>query len=123
MGQGKSGAEGFKNTQGGRTNKIKISDEQFGKKVGKHAKDYGLDPGDPASRDFIKNKINDIYNNPAEIREGTFRGQGDANSRGNVKFYIQGNDVVVTDMNDNFVTILKDGINNPSVMSGTKIWP
>ena len=93
-----------------------------------HTKDYGLYPSDPASRNWIINKINDIFNSPTEIREGTFSGQGNilpngSNARGNVKFYIQGNDVVITDMNDNFVTIMKDGINNPSVIEGVKIWP
>ncbi|MCL2772351.1 MAG: hypothetical protein FWD71_03285 [Oscillospiraceae bacterium] len=108
-------------------NPIKISDKQLGKKVGKHATDYGLNPTDPASRNWIKNKINDIFNSPDEIREGTFSGQGNiltsgSNARGDVKFYIQGNDVVITDMNNNFATILKDRINNQSAMNGTKIW-
>ena len=108
--------------------KLKISDSQFGKKVGKHAEDFGLDPSNQASRDFVKNRVNEIFEKPTEIRKGFFRGQGEilpsgANASGVVKFYIQGADVVIIDMNNNFITIMKDGINNPSVIRATKIWP
>jgi hypothetical protein len=107
---------------------LKISDKQFGKKAGKHTQDFGLDAGSSENRDLIRNKVNEIHKKPTEIREGVFRGQGDmlpngGNATGKVKFYIQGNDVVVTDMNDNFITIMKDGINNPKVKTSTKVWP
>lgn len=107
---------------------LKISDEQFGKKVGKHAEDFGFDVSNHQDRNFIWNRTNDIYCNPTEIRKGVFRGQGEvlpngANATGKVKFYIQGNDVVMTDMNGNFITIMKDGINNIYVKKATKIWP
>ena len=115
-------------TAEGAGEKLKISDSQFGKKVGKHAEDFGLDPRNQASRDFVKNRVNEIFEKPTEIRKGFFRGQGEilpsgANASGVVKFYIQGADVVITDMNNNFITIMKDGINNPSVIRATKIWP
>jgi len=46
-----------------------------------------------------------------------------SNAPGQAQFYIQGNDVVVTDISGNFVTLLKDGINNLRVNSATRIWP
>ena len=60
--------------------------------------------------------ILDTYLNATEFRDGTFSGQGPvtesgANARGPVWFYAKGRDVVVTDKSDNFVTILKDGVN------------
>lgn len=44
-----------------------------------------------------------------------------SNAPGLAKFFIKGNDVVVTDMNGNFVTILKDGVKNPRVIKATAI--
>ena len=44
-----------------------------------------------------------------EIAEGDWRGQ-----EGVVNFYIKGNDVVVVS-NGEFVTIMKDGVNNARV--------
>ena len=107
---------------------LKMSEKQFGKKVGKHAEDFGLDPSSSESRDFVRNKANEIFEKPTEIREGIFRGQGTllpngSNAAGKVRFYIQGRDVVMTDMNNNFITIMKDGINNIYVNKAIKIWP
>ena len=91
---------------------IKISDSQFGKKVGKHAEDFGLNPSNPESRYLIRNRINEIFIHKTEIRQGLWRGQGKtlpngANASGQVYFYIQDKDVVVTDLNGNFITIIK----------------
>jgi hypothetical protein len=101
---------------------MKIDDNQFGRKVGKHAEDYGLDPKNPENRQWVKNHIEDIRSNPDEIRSGTWSGLGDgppnARGRGPAVFFRQGNDVVVTDIKGNFVTILKDGINNISFQLG-----
>jgi len=121
-------AKGAEDAAEGAGKTLKISDEQFGKKVGKHAEDFGLDVSNPKDRNFVWNRTNDIYYNPTEIRKGVFRGQGEvlpngANATGKVKFYIQGNDVVMTDMNGKFITIMKDGINNIYVKKATKIWP
>ena len=107
---------------------LKMSDKQFGKKVGKHAEDFGLDPSSSESRDFVRNTANEIFRKPTEIREGVFRGQGvvlpnGANATGKVRFYIQGNDVVITDMSNNFITIMKDGINNLYIKKAMRIWP
>lgn len=62
------------------------------------------------------------------MREGEWLGLGEklpngANASGQARFCIYGDDVAVTDLNGNFVTILKDGINNLRVQSATCIWP
>ncbi|MGF7089391.1 hypothetical protein JOD24_003274 [Kroppenstedtia sanguinis] len=93
---------------------LKINGKQFGKKSGKHAQDYGLDPKVPENRQWIKNHIKNIHKSPNEVRQGSWRGIGkklpDGNrGSGDALFYRKGNDVVVTDMQGNFITPLKDG--------------
>ena len=117
----------FPGTQGGRT--LIIDDSQFGKKVRKHAVDYGLDPNILENRSLMRNKIEEIFYRPAEVRQGVWRGQGErlsngTNAEGKVRFYIRDNDVVVTTTGNRFITILKDGlINNPRVQNAEVISP
>lgn len=84
-------------------------DKQFGKKVGKHTKEYGLDPGKASDRARMGKIIDDIISNHDEIVKGPWRGQ-----EGDVDFYIKGADVVVVNKNK-FVTILKGGVENARV--------
>jgi Colicin D len=86
-----------------------ISEKQLGRKIGKHAADFGLDPANPAHRAQLRSLIDEIRTSPDRVVEGTFRGQGA------VKFLIKGEDVVVTTPAEDFVTILKGGIHNPAV--------
>lgn len=99
---------------------FEIDSRQLGKKLGKHTGDFGLDPSDAAHRSRIYDLINDIGRNPERSVPGTFRGQGPGGARGPVEFRIKGCDVVVTTPDGEFVTILKDGINNPSVVEAIK---
>jgi hypothetical protein len=85
------------------------SDKQFGKKIGKHTKEYGLDPGKETDRNKMSRIIDDIINNVDEKVSGEWRGQP-----GLSDFYIKGEDVVVVN-NNKFVTILKGGIENARV--------
>ena len=87
----------------------KISEKQLGRKIGRHAAAFGLDPANPAHRAQLRHLIEAIRTSPDKVVEGIFRGQGA------VQFFIKGEDVVVTTPTDDFVTILKGGINNPSV--------
>lgn len=62
-------------------------------------------------------KINEISRSPDKVVSGTFSGQGAGGSRGDVIFRIKGSDVVITKPNGEFVTVMKDGVKNPSVVA------
>lgn len=101
---------------------LKIDTVQFGAKVGRHMLDFGRNPGSAADRKWLEEYIQDVYANATQFRDGTFAGQGaalpsGANARGPVWFYAKGKDVVITDKADNFVTIMKDGVNNTSFLT------
>ncbi len=85
-------------------------EKQFGKKVGKHASDFGLNPSKESDRIKFQKIIDDIVGNPDEERIGGWRGQEEE-----VLFKIKGNDVVVTKQNNEFITVLKGGVNNARV--------
>lgn len=99
---------------------LDITDKQLGKKAGKHMSEFGLSPGNQADRTAFQNYIIRMTNNPDEVRAGSWRGQTDDNKRGNVLFYLKGNDVVVTKPNNEFITILKDGLSNQAVQQASK---
>jgi hypothetical protein len=106
---------------------LKIDQEQFGAKVGRHMLDFGRDPAKASDRKWLMDHIRDIYTNAMEFRDGTFSGQGASTAlghmRGPVWFYAKGRDVVVTDKSDNFVTILKDGTSINTSFRLAKILP
>lgn len=95
-------------------NDIIKTDKQFGKKIGKHTKEYGLDPSKQSDREKMKSIIDDILANYDEIAHGDWRGQ-----EGDVDFYIKDDDVVVVN-GKKFVTILKGGISNARVKNARK---
>lgn len=84
------------------------TDKQFGKKIGKHAQDFGLNASSETDRNRMREIIDDIcINHDGNIRIGAWRGQTEE-----VLFYTKGEDVVITKQNGEFVTILKGGIYN-----------
>ncbi|SRR6266478_1742602 len=94
---------------------LKIDSIQFGLKVGRHMLEFGRDPRNSVDREWLLAHIKNIYENPTQIREGTFSGQGEqlphgSHARGPVWFYADPKDVVVTNRLDEFVTILKEGV-------------
>lgn len=89
---------------------VTFDDKQFGKKVGKHAADFGLSAGTPEDRAKMKQVILDIVDHADEKVGGEWRGQ-----EGPVLFYVKGQDVVVTRENGEFVTVLKGGVENARV--------
>lgn len=91
-------------------NDIIVTDKQFGKKIGKHAPDFGLDPSKAEDRRKMARIIDDIVLNCSEKVSGNWRGQLLP-----VDFFIKGEDVVVVKKNGEFVTILKGGIHNARV--------
>jgi hypothetical protein len=96
---------------------LKIGKEQFGAKIGRHMREFGRDPHNEPERTWLMQYIQQIYTHPLQMREGTFSGQGQqlpwgSHARGPVWFYANERDVVLTDQEDNFITILKDGVRN-----------
>lgn len=85
-------------------------EKQFGKKVGKHAKDYGLDPSKAKDREKFRGIIDDIMATAEQTKIGFWRGQKE-----DVLFYIKGEDVVITDKNNEFITLMKGGATNERV--------
>ena len=112
----KAGPEelGFAVAKTGESGKIK-TDKQFGKKIGKHAMDYGLDPSKAADREQMRMKIDSICSTADTIAHGDWRGQSKP-----AKFYIKGDDVVVTTEDNVFITILKGGISNARVKNARR---
>ena len=105
------------NTEGGKiwlSGDVTTTLEQFGKKIGKHGSEWGLDPSSSLDRSEFYSIIKNVLDSYDEIRSGFWRGQGE-----NCLFYIKDEDVVITKDN-NFVTILKDGINNARVKNAGK---
>ncbi len=103
----KKGGKVVANT--GESGKIKldVTSKQFGKKIGKHAQDYGLNPSREEDRKKMQSIISDVVDNSEKVKIGTWRGQEEE-----VLFHIKGNDVVLTKQNGEFITIMKDGVKN-----------
>ncbi|WP_364110272.1 hemagglutinin repeat-containing protein [Pantoea agglomerans] len=99
-----------------------VNNAQLGKKLGKHVEDFGGNASNAADRQRVLDIINDIGSHPDKVIAGKFAGQGTGigASRGDVFFRIKGNNVVVTKPDGSFVAILKDGINNTSVINALK---
>ena len=85
-------------------------EKQFGKKVGKHAIDFGLDPSKADDRAKFQKIIEGIVEGAEEVRIGFWRGQTD-----DVLFHIRGEDVVITSQNGEFISVLKGGVHNARV--------
>jgi len=92
------------------------TDKQFGKKIGKHASDFGLDPRNAEDRKRMESIIDDIIANHTEVRLGQWRGQPNA-----VLFYIKDADVVLVSKEREFITILKGGVENGRVKNARKL--
>jgi len=89
--------------------------------------DFQRDPSKPEDREWLLKYVQQIYGNPRQVREGTFSGQGaqlpsGANARGPVWFFERNSDVVIVDKSHNFVTILKNGVDNAS-FKNAKVLP
>lgn len=91
-------------------------EQQYGKKIGKHAQDFGLDASKEADRLKMHEIIADIVSNKDEIRIGSWRGQAN-----DVLFFVKDNDVVITKTDGEFITVLKDGaVNSEGVKNAGK---
>lgn len=87
-----------------------FSDAQFGKKVGKHASDFGMRPDSQEDRNKMRAIIENIVDNADERYFGEWAGQESP-----VIFHILGDDVVVESKYQEFVTVLKGGTSSARV--------
>lgn len=87
-----------------------FSDSQFGKKVGKHASDFGMRPDSQEDRDKMRLIIENIVENADERCFGDWAGQESP-----VLFHILGDDVVIESKYQEFVTVLKGGTSSARV--------
>lgn len=94
---------------------IIISTKQFGKKLGKHAAEFGLNPNNEKDREQFLQIIDDVVINKDEVRHGEWRGQPET-----VTFYIKGEDVVIVSNENKYITTLKGGVNNERVKNARK---
>ncbi|MCF6526612.1 hypothetical protein HOY81_26645 [Streptomyces sp. JJ36] len=82
---------------------LSINEGQFGKKWGKHAQDYGLNPGDASSRNWFREKIAEVRGSHDEVRRGPWN---PANGGGeDYFFYRSGKDLLVVKGDGQFVTM------------------
>lgn len=113
-GGGDSGSDGSENDSGAikEINKpLVITDSQFGKKMGKHNGEWGIDPKNPDDREKLKQIISDIvHNHDKPVRIGEWRGYSEE-----TLFFIKGDDAVITTQEGKFVSILKGGIKNARI--------
>lgn len=98
------------------TYQLNTTSKQFGKKIGKHAADYGLDPSKEEDREKLKRRIQEIASSPDCILSGTWKGQGEilADGRqqdGVVDYIVKDSDVIVA-KDGNFITIIREGIHS-----------
>ena len=90
---------------------FKIQNTQFGKKASKHMKEYGLDVKNTSDRIIFEEKIQDIVkNHTSVVRNINWRGQISP-----VTAYIKGEDVVLVNKENEFITIMKGGIHNARI--------
>lgn len=92
---------------------IKFTDEQFGSKIGKHAKDFGMDPSIKKNRNWFKKYIKDIVKHAEERVYLTWKGQEEL-----VIAHIFHDDVVLEDADGCFITIMKMGARNGNIIRG-----
>ena len=86
---------------------IVATNHQLGKKIGKHAKDWGLDPSDSDDRNKLQSIIEDIIDNADKVSQGNWRGQPNP-----CTFYEHDGNLVIVNANNEFVTVMKGGAIN-----------
>ena len=100
---------------------LNIGSKQFGKKLGKHARELGLDPASAKARYALQRRLERIFENADEVRKGLWRGQGPGGIQGEALFYRRGHDVMVTTLEGDFVTILPGGATNSHFLGASVV--
>ncbi|GAB2777337.1 RHS repeat-associated core domain-containing protein [Streptomyces daliensis] len=80
-----------------------VDDAKFGKKWGKHAQDYGLDPSDANARMWYRDRINEIHRAPDEIRKGDYHPNGGGGP--DHWFYVKDGDQIILRPDGTFVSL------------------
>lgn len=88
---------------------------QLGKKIGKHAGDFGLDPKKPEDRAEFKRITDGIIDDAEVVNVGGWRGQDNP-----CVFYRLGEDIVIVDAQGKYVTTMKGGVSNKRYQSTIK---
>jgi RHS repeat-associated protein len=97
--------------------RLSVSNAQLGAKFAQHYKEWGLKSGQIKEFSSI---IGNIGRNPDRLVKGWFSGGGETGRRA-VNFHIKGNDVVVASRKGEFVTALRNGIDNPNVQKALQV--
>ncbi|MEG1515146.1 MAG: phage minor capsid protein [Clostridia bacterium] len=98
---------------------MNATDSQIGKKLGRHALEWGLDPASPADRDRFRGITRGIVRGATERRRVEWLPDPKTHRRTvAVTAYIKGEDVVLIDDQGNYVTTMKGGLHNKRVQSG-----
>lgn len=97
-----------------KSSQVLFTDKQVGKKLGKRAGDWGLDPGSDKDRNKPLSIIRRIIDEADRVDFDIWRGR-----IGPCAFYIKGSDLVLIDGNGKFASVMKGGVNNKRYKSGT----
>ena len=90
-----------------RSEHVSVTKKQLGRKFGKHALEWGIDFNDPGGRDQFCEIIDGIVNGADDIARGEWRGQP-----GPCTFFKRGDDLVIVNARNEFVTVMKGGGSN-----------
>jgi len=89
-----------------------LKKKQFGRKARKHMAEWGLDVSDAQARSDFEGIIASIIDKADHVNEGPWRDQTNP-----CTFYRLGEDVVIVNADDEFVTIMKGGASNKRYLS------
>lgn len=101
---------------------IIITDKQLGHKAGKHMQEWGLNPSNPDDRTKFVEITQKIQREPQEIRRVQWQNDPKTGRRTvEVNAFILGRDVVLVADDGEYITTMKDGIENQRVQNGRRI--
>lgn len=101
---------------------IIITDKQLGHKAGKHMQEWGLNPSNPDDRTKFVEITQKIQREPQEIRRVQWQNDPKTGRRTvEVNAFILGRDVVLVADDGEYITTMKDGIENQRVLNGRRI--
>ena len=109
---GRVGGVGARKASDGSTpsHNVILRGKQFGKKARKHAGEWGLDVSSEEDRRTFCDITAEIIDGADDVVHGEWRGQGTE-----CTFYIKGNDVVIVNGYDEYVTTMRGGASNAQV--------